>query len=156
MAAGYVILEVAWEQSYVHTPFLQNIISEFKLTHTYVIIDIQFKMIPAIAYTPKKKFFFQAGVHCIYKQKPKVLSGYCCNNCKVYKLVEFHKHTCRSMLSLSSNNNKLDIKQTDLLKMLFTISLQPKSKQLRWYLVSRIIKKNWLAFSLNCCLASCF
>ena len=30
-------------------------------------------------------------------------------------------NTCRSMLSLSSNNNKLDTKQTDLLEMLFTI-----------------------------------
>ena len=63
-------------------------ISEFKLTHIYIRFKI---IIPAVVYT-SKKIIFWAGVHWIYKQKPKVLSGYCSNNCKMYKLVEFHKH----------------------------------------------------------------
>ena len=65
-------------------------------------------------------------------------------------LLSFTK-MCRSMLLLSSNNNKVDAKQTDLLKMLFIISPQPKSKQLNWdrcNLVSRVIEKNWLISSL--------
>ena len=89
VAAGYAILEVAWEQTYVRIHPLSTYYFGVQ-AYTHLSIDIRFKMIIPV-HTPKN-LFFQAGLHCMYKQKPKVLSGYCSNNCKVYKLVEFHKH----------------------------------------------------------------
>ena len=80
MAAGYVILEWPGNKAMNILPST-SISSEFKL-YTLVLT------IQAVVYTIEK-IIFQVGVH---KQKPKVLSGYCSNNCKVCKLVEFHKH----------------------------------------------------------------
>ena len=95
--------------------------------------------------------FFQGDAHCIYKEKPKVLSGYFSKNYKVYKLVEFYKHAVGQCCHCpQTTTNWIQNKQI-YLKCYLQLTLNLKQRAINWcrcYLVSRIIKKDGLAFSV--------